>query len=164
MASTADGGCCVAVPWGGYARAERTRIAIVRSDLEATVKDADQVRKAGIEANLNNSVAAHVQCLTMLSLLPIPMPRLYQALLSQLDGVRALNVVGNFTFDAATHPDFLGACLGTGMQVQLQVHALHPCSCCNSGCRSHCRIWRIDKSALSSIAGGRTRLHQTQRG
>ena len=69
----------------------------------------------------------------MPSLLPKPMPSLYQALPSQLDGVRALSVVGNFTFDAATHPDFLGACLGTGMQLQLQVHALHPGSCFEIG-------------------------------
>ena len=33
---------------------------------------------------------------------------------AQLDGVRAVNVAGNFVFDAATHRDFLGASLGTG--------------------------------------------------
>jgi len=29
--------------------------------------------------------------------------------------VAAVQVKGNFMFDAATHPDFLGACLGTGI-------------------------------------------------
>lgn len=28
----------------------------------------------------------------------------------------ALHVKGNFMFDAATHRDFLGACLGTGIE------------------------------------------------
>lgn len=31
------------------------------------------------------------------------------------DAVAALDVSGNFMFDAATHRDFLGACLGTGI-------------------------------------------------
>lgn len=33
---------------------------------------------------------------------------------SQLDGVAALDVRGNFMFDAANHRDFLGALVGTG--------------------------------------------------
>ena len=33
----------------------------------------------------------------------------------QVGGVAALSVRGNFMFDAATHRDFLGACLGTGV-------------------------------------------------
>ena len=46
MFGVCDQGIAVAaVPWGGYASAERTRIAIVRSDLEATLKDTSQVRQ-----------------------------------------------------------------------------------------------------------------------
>lgn len=33
----------------------------------------------------------------------------------QEGGVAALRVKGRFAFDAATHRDFLGACLGTGI-------------------------------------------------
>ena len=34
----------------------------------------------------------------------------------QTAGVSAVLVKGNFIFDAATHRDFLGACLGTGIE------------------------------------------------
>ncbi len=36
--------------------------------------------------------------------------------LTEAGGVAALNVKGNFIFDAATHRDFLGALLGTGIE------------------------------------------------
>ncbi len=36
--------------------------------------------------------------------------------LTEEGGVAALNVKGNFIFDAATHRDFLGALLGTGIE------------------------------------------------
>ena len=36
--------------------------------------------------------------------------------LLQVGGVAALKVQGNFMFDSATHRDFLGACLGTGIE------------------------------------------------
>lgn len=39
----------------------------------------------------------------------------YQEDPSQLEGVAALEVKGNFMFDAATHRDFLGAAIGTGV-------------------------------------------------
>lgn len=32
------------------------------------------------------------------------------------DMIAAVNVKGNFLFDSASHPDFLGACLGTGIE------------------------------------------------
>ncbi|EFN54575.1 hypothetical protein CHLNCDRAFT_35967 [Chlorella variabilis] len=35
---------------------------------------------------------------------------------SQLGGVAAVEVTGNFMFDPASHRDFLGACLGTGIE------------------------------------------------
>lgn len=35
---------------------------------------------------------------------------------SQLESVAALSVTGNFLFDKPTHRDFLGACLGTGIE------------------------------------------------
>ncbi|PRW45323.1 photosystem II S4 domain [Chlorella sorokiniana] len=35
---------------------------------------------------------------------------------SQLDSVAAVQCRGNFMFDPATHRDFLGACLGTGIE------------------------------------------------
>ena len=38
--------------------------------------------------------------------------------LAQAGGVAALNVRGNFMFDPATHRDFLGALLGTGIERQ----------------------------------------------
>ncbi len=34
----------------------------------------------------------------------------------QTAGVSAVLVKGNFIFDSATHRDFLGACLGTGIE------------------------------------------------
>ena len=34
----------------------------------------------------------------------------------QAAGVSAVFVKGNFIFDSATHRDFLGACLGTGIE------------------------------------------------
>lgn len=34
----------------------------------------------------------------------------------QTAGVSALQVKGNFLFDSANHRDFLGACLGTGIE------------------------------------------------
>lgn len=36
--------------------------------------------------------------------------------LTEAGGVAALSVKGNFIFDAATHRDFLGALLGTGIE------------------------------------------------
>lgn len=56
--------------WGGYAQAERQRVAIARSDLPL---DQSQV------------------------------------------SIAALDIAGNFLFDAASHRDFLGALLGTGL-------------------------------------------------
>lgn len=37
-------------------------------------------------------------------------------MLEQAEGVAALRVQGNFMFDAATHRDFLGAILNTGIE------------------------------------------------
>ncbi len=56
--------------WGGYPQAERTRIAIARSELPLDVSQ-------------------------------VP--------------IAAIDVAGNFLFDPATHRDFLGAILGTGV-------------------------------------------------
>lgn len=56
--------------WGGYAQAERQRLAIARSDLPLDT-----------------------------SLIPLA----------------ALEIAGNFLFDSASHRDFLGALLGTGL-------------------------------------------------
>ncbi|KAL4430767.1 hypothetical protein ABPG75_006023 [Micractinium tetrahymenae] len=65
-----------AVPWGGYAQAERCRVAVGREEaLDGLAADP-----------------------------------------SQLDGVAAVQCRGNFLFDPATHRDFLGACLGTGIE------------------------------------------------
>jgi photosystem II S4 domain protein len=58
------------VPWGGYARAERQRLAIAREELPIDVSNVELV---------------------------------------------ALSIEGNFLFDQATHRDFLGAMLGTGI-------------------------------------------------
>ena len=60
----------VALPWGGYAQAERQRVALARPDLPL---DESQVELA------------------------------------------ALDIAGNFLFDPATHRDFLGSILGTGI-------------------------------------------------
>lgn len=65
----------LAVPWGGYAQAERCRLLLGREELLAP-------------------------------LLADPM---------QSSAVAALEVKGNFLFDPAKHPDFLGAILGTGV-------------------------------------------------
>ncbi|MDX2271253.1 MAG: photosystem II S4 domain protein [Cyanobacteriota bacterium] len=59
-----------AVAWGGYAQAERQRLAISRPEM---LPSREQIPLA------------------------------------------ALNIQGNFLFDTATHPDFLGAILGTGI-------------------------------------------------
>ncbi len=58
------------VPWGGYARAERQRLAIAREELPIDVSNVE---------------------------------------------LTALSMEGNFLFDQATHRDFLGAMLGTGI-------------------------------------------------
>jgi photosystem II S4 domain protein len=58
------------LPFGGYAQAERQRLAIARSELPL---ETDQVE------------------------------------------LMAINIAGNFLFDSATHRDFLGALLGTGI-------------------------------------------------
>ncbi|KAG2451467.1 hypothetical protein HYH02_004065 [Chlamydomonas schloesseri] len=65
----------ICVPWGGYAQAERCRLALGREELMEPFRADPQ----------------------------------------QLDGVVALQVKGNFMFDPAKHPDFLGAILGTGV-------------------------------------------------
>ncbi|PNH04282.1 putative RNA-binding protein ylmH [Tetrabaena socialis] len=65
----------VCIPWGGYAQAERCRLALGREEVMEALR-ADP---------------------------------------NQLDGVAALQVTGNFMFDPAKHPDFLGAILGTGV-------------------------------------------------
>jgi photosystem II S4 domain protein len=58
------------VPWGGYAQAERQRLAIARAELPLEVEQVE---------------------------------------------LSALNISGNFLFDSATHRDFLGSLLGTGL-------------------------------------------------
>lgn len=68
----------VAIPWGGYAQAERCRIAMGREDVLASVVDD-------------------------------PSPHLSP------DSIAVLSVKGTFMFDPATHRDFLGAILGTGV-------------------------------------------------
>eukprot|EP00775_Hariotina_reticulata_P014405 gene14405-14511_t len=66
----------VAVAWGGYAQAERCRLALGQEEVMLAMKEDP----------------------------------------SQLvDAVAALDVKGNFMFDPATHRDFLGAILGTGV-------------------------------------------------
>lgn len=40
----------------------------------------------------------------------------FQAAAALVEAVSALEVAGNFMFDAATHRDFLGAVLGTGIE------------------------------------------------
>ncbi|GIL70408.1 hypothetical protein Vretifemale_1174 [Volvox reticuliferus] len=65
----------VCLPWGGYAQAERCRLALGREELIEPLRADPQ----------------------------------------QLDGVAALQVKGNFMFDPAKHPDFLGAIIGTGV-------------------------------------------------
>ncbi|GLC43905.1 hypothetical protein PLESTB_000921600 [Pleodorina starrii] len=65
----------VCLPWGGYAQAERCRLALGREELMEPLRNDP----------------------------------------TQLDGVAALQVKGNFMFDPAKHPDFLGAILGTGV-------------------------------------------------
>ena len=59
------------LPWGGYAQAERQRVAITRSDLPL---EQDMVELA------------------------------------------AVDIAGNFLFDTASHRDFLGSLLGTGIE------------------------------------------------
>jgi photosystem II S4 domain protein len=61
------------VSWGGYAQAERCRLALARIDLPLE------------ESNVE---------------------------------IAAIDVAGNFLFDPATHRDFLGAILGTGLERQ----------------------------------------------
>ncbi|GFR46861.1 hypothetical protein Agub_g8502 [Astrephomene gubernaculifera] len=75
MAALADRTDVICVPWGGYAQAERCRLALGREELMEPLKADPQ----------------------------------------QLGGVAALQIKGNFMFDPAKHPDFLGALLGTGI-------------------------------------------------
>ncbi|KAJ9532100.1 hypothetical protein QJQ45_003821 [Haematococcus lacustris] len=76
MAALAGRSDVQALPWGGYAQAERCRLALGREELMASARNDPE--GAG--------------------------------------GVAAIQVRGNFMFDAAKHPDFLGAVLGTGVQ------------------------------------------------
>lgn len=91
------------VTWGGYPQAERTRIAIAREEIfpltsisttPITTSDEDD---ANANDNDGNDPSLSQQQ---------PPP----------GGVAALSVTGNFMFDKATHRDFLGSLLGTGIE------------------------------------------------
>ncbi|KAG1679464.1 hypothetical protein FOA52_007756 [Chlamydomonas sp. UWO 241] len=73
--SCLQGRTVVAVPWGGFASAERVRILLGQAEVMASVRE--DPASSGT--------------------------------------VVALQVKGNFMFDPAKHPDFLGAVLGTGV-------------------------------------------------
>lgn len=75
MSALSNLGDVLVVPWGGYAQAERCRLAVGREEVLGPLKDTP----------------------------------------TSIGGVAALEVKGNFIFDAATHRDFLGAVLGTGV-------------------------------------------------
>lgn len=92
------------VAWGGYPQAERTRIAIAREEIfftfinnsnssDTKIPKPEQEEEEEEEEDIHSS-------------LPPPPP----------GGVAALSITGNFMFDKASHRDFLGALLGTGIE------------------------------------------------
>ena len=72
---------------------------------------------------------------------------------AQAGGVAALSVRGNFMFDPATHRDFLGALLGTGIERQKVLsprpRAAGPCEISGS---AHSTTWRRLRSACTPLA------------
>lgn len=119
----ACGDACAAVPWGGYAQAERCRVVVGPPELltppelvvaaggggggaagagettTTTTTEADEEGGGGAQAGAAG-----------LALPPATLAALHDA-----NVVAALAVRGQFLFDPATHRDFLGAALGTGI-------------------------------------------------
>lgn len=56
---------------------------------------------------------------------PDPNDADFEAPAALADAVAALDIAGNFMFDAATHRDFLGACLGTGIERDMVRYSVH---------------------------------------
>lgn len=88
-------------PWGGHAHAERVRLRLGRPE----VLDADDPLAALRLEQLQLEQGA--------ASAPPPPPASAAA---GLGGVVLLEVTGAFAFDPATHRDFLGAVLGTGVE------------------------------------------------
>jgi photosystem II S4 domain protein len=105
-----------AVPWGGFPQAERCRVVVGPRDLlmpptmtaeEAEDRGAvdDDDDPANNDANAQNTNNSHPHSLS-------PATRLA---LEEAQVVAAASIKGQFLFDPATHRDFLGAVLGTGI-------------------------------------------------
>lgn len=102
-------------PWGGYDMAERKRIRLSRTDMPEDPA-AEVLRFLSYHCVRNNSCdpcSCSHNSIVLASTGPLP-PVLLPAV--QAAGVSALQVKGNFIFDSANHRDFLGACLGTGIE------------------------------------------------
>jgi len=106
-----DGGGAAAVVWGGYAQAERCRVVVGPRELlfPPTVAAAgtdDDDGRDGKSSSSNDGGSdnrgAHLSALTL-------------AALADAGVIAACQIDGNFMFDPATHRDFLGAVLGTGI-------------------------------------------------
>jgi photosystem II S4 domain protein len=95
-----------AVPWGGYGGAERCRIAFGREELLGSAAAA--VAAGGVI--VTGEGGRHAGCDAGIVLLDTP-----AGIFDDSPGVAALDISGNFMFDPATHRDFLGALVGTGV-------------------------------------------------
>jgi len=90
------------VTWGGYPQAERTRIAIAREEIFPM----KTISTAPITSSDEDATNDHDDNPSPLLSQQQPPP----------GGVAALSITGNFMFDKATHRDFLGSLLGTGIE------------------------------------------------
>jgi hypothetical protein len=115
--AAADGRSDVMVfPWGGYAQAERCRCAAHHSHVPFWGPGFSQRRKLfyGRTTVATDACCARAMLRARLVLGSRELLEPQLADPQQLEGVAALQLDGNFMFDPAAHPDFLGAILGTG--------------------------------------------------
>jgi RNA-binding protein YlmH len=127
---SACGDACAAVPWGGYAQAERCRVVVGPPDLltpppellagggaaaavaAETATGAGEDGSGGEEDGGGSARAAGGGGGGAAGLV---LPPATLAALHDANVVAAIAVRGQFLFDPATHRDFLGAALGTGI-------------------------------------------------
>ena len=125
-----------ALPWGGYSQAERVRLILGQEDaVEGLRADPEQVSHTSIKhffgahLTMRHTKTAHPKMHWYLHGYLVNVIRgqkgrgskcvigidMVLASCMQADAVAALSMKGNFMWDPATHRDFLGAMLGTGV-------------------------------------------------
>lgn len=113
-----------ALAWGGYAQAERCRVVVgPRAMLTPSQAASEGVGKSAAAAekeeddNNNNEQLADGDIAAAATADPscLILPLATRQALDEAEVVAACSVQGNFMFDPATHRDFLGSVLGTGI-------------------------------------------------